>query len=297
MEQTYAREIKNICTDFLNRIRIQFEIRKPDQPIFDDCCRTARQMGIALDDILPYLGSASDFAAMSYSHLEHDKQVYIALFTASGIGLEEVCSNDVDSLKNFTHRFIIGKVHGHPIMDSYDMIVRQLPDRFESFAAEAMLQSALDFCVGLVMEYELLKKPALTRPSTQFPTFLRDLTGISRLFGIVVFPDGTPLRSWMESFISSAMQNNDILSFYKEELANESNNYISVKARSKGCTNLEALQMAVDKAVKAYEESVAVLEQSPDALEAFQQFCKGYVDFHLADKRYKNAELWASSQY
>ncbi|KAM6496568.1 Isoprenoid synthase domain containing protein [Amanita muscaria] len=302
MEQTYTREIKNICTDFLNRVHIPFEIRKPDQPIFDDCCRAARQMGIVLDDkrsILQYLGTASNIAALAYGHLEHDKQVYIALYTASAIGLDETCSSDVESLKNFTHRFIMGKVHGHPIMDSYDMIVRQLPDRFESFAAEAMLQSALDFCVGLVMEYELLKKPALSRPSTQFPTFLRDLTGISRLYGILVFPDGTPLRSWMESipsvidFISYA---NDVLSFYKEELANESNNYISVKARSKGCTNLEALQMAVDQAVKAYEESVAVLEHSPDALEAFQQFCRGYVHFHIVDKRYKIAELWASSQ-
>ncbi|KIL58147.1 hypothetical protein M378DRAFT_339268 [Amanita muscaria Koide BX008] len=302
MEQTYAREIKNICADFLNRVHVPFETRKVDPTFFDDCCKAARQMGIPLDDkksILPYLGYGSDIAALAYGHLDYDTQVYTALYTAAAIGLEDACSNDVDLLKTFTQRFITGKIHGHPIVDSYDMLTRQLPDRFESFAAEAMLQSALDFCVGLVMEYELLKKPALKRPSTQFPTFLRDLTGISRLYSILIFPDGTPLRSWMESIpsvIEFVQYVNDILSFYKEELVNESNNYISVKARSKGCTKLEALQMAADQAVKAYEESVAVLEHSPEALEAFRQFARGYAHYHIACKRYKFPELWGSSQ-
>jgi len=269
---------------------------------FEDCCKAASQMGIALDDkksILPYLGAGSDIAALAYSHLEYNTQVYIALYTAAAIGLEDACSNDLDLLKNFTQRFITGKIHGHSIVDSYDMLVRQLPDRFESFAAEAMLQSALDFCVGLVMEYELLKKPALKRPSTQFPTFLRDLTGISRLYAILIFPDGTPLRSWMESLpsvIDFVGYTNDILSFYKEELVNESNNYISVKAQSEGCMNIEALQMVVDETVKAYEESVAVLEHSPEALEAFRQFTRGYAHYHIACKRYKFAELWGSRQ-
>jgi hypothetical protein len=146
----------------LNRVHIPFEIRKVDPTFFDDCCKAARQMGISLDDkksILPYLGYGSDIAALAYGHLDYDTQVYTALYTAAAIGLEDACSNDVDLLKTFTQRFITGKIHGHPIVDSYDMLTRQLPDRFESFAAEAMLQSALDFCVGLVMEYELLKQP------------------------------------------------------------------------------------------------------------------------------------------
>ena len=85
--------------------------------------------------------------------------MYIALYTAAAIGAEDACGNDVDLLKNFSRTLIKGKNHGNTILDTYDLLLRELAERFEPFAAEAMFQSALDFCVGLVLEYEVKNRP------------------------------------------------------------------------------------------------------------------------------------------
>jgi len=301
MENTHACEIKYICENFLRRVEIPIQFVESDPIFYADCCREARSRGIDLDgatSILPYLDVGCDIAATAYAHLSYEVRVYIALYTAAAVGAEDACNNDVDLLKNFSLSLIKGKNHGNLILDTYDLLLRELAERFEPFAAEAMFQSALDFCVGLVLEYEVNKKPALARPAKEFPNFLRDLTGISRLYAIMIFIDGMPLRSWIEAvpaLISYIQAINDIFSFYKEELANESNNFVSNKARSSGKPKIEALRSLTEHTVETYEEIVAVLSHNPAVLEAFKRFSNGYVDFHFGCKRYQLAKLWKCS--
>ena len=86
----------------------------------------------------------------------------------------------------------------------------------------------------------------------------------------------------------------DIFSFYKEELAGESINFVSTMAESRKQTKVEVLQQLADEAVETYMEVVSVLARRPEALEAFQNFARGYVYFHIANKRYKITKLWAT---
>ncbi|KAM6496543.1 Isoprenoid synthase domain containing protein, partial [Amanita muscaria] len=292
-------KIKSICDEFLRQIEVPFKIPEVDPAFYADCCRAARDWGIPLDgtiNILPYLRVGTDIAELAYGHTSHETQIYVALFTAAMVGCEDACASEIELLNTFGQRFIKGQKHGNPILDSYDLLLRELAERFEPFAAGAMLQSALDFIVGLVLEYELKQQPTLARPAQEFPIFLRILTGVSRLYTILMFPDGIPLRSWMESLpsmISYIHHVNDIFSFYKEELVNECNNFISIKAQSGRKTKLEALQSLADETVDTVKEIIAVLAHNQDALEAFKDFHKGYVYFHTACNRYKMAELWA----
>jgi len=85
----------------------------------------------------------------------------------------------------------------------------------------------------------------------------------------------------------------DIFSFYKEELANESINFISNIALCNGWTKLQALKNLADESVEAHHEVLAVLSQDRNALEAYKSFYKGYVYFHTSSARYKISQLWS----
>ena len=43
-------------------------------------------------------------------------------------------------------------------MDTYDLILRELPDHFDTVVADMMLQSNMDFVVANVLEYEMQRR-------------------------------------------------------------------------------------------------------------------------------------------
>lgn len=222
----YTQEVKGICESLLDRIQTPFQIRPVDPPFKADCFQAARDRGVPLDgcyNIEPYLNAGIAIAALAYAHLEYELRMYVALYTGIAIAVDDACKNDIDMLKNFTDRFYRGVAHGHPIMDSYDSIVREMvvPGRFDPFTSGTILQAALDYIIGMVFEYEIqdslvrvvqtILRFFLTggqdspKPAKEFATFVRDLTGIGRMYAVLMFPRGLPLRSWME-VIPAAMR-------------------------------------------------------------------------------------------
>jgi len=303
MEQERALGIKSICESLLRDLEIPFQVLKTNPAFYADCRQAARIRGIPLDGddtVGPFFDDGCDISALAYAHLSYEKQIYLALFTAIFLATDDVCKNDIHLVKDFSNRFIKGEKQGHPILDAYGLMLRELPNVFKPAIAQAMLQSGLDLFVGLVFEYEVENGPALNTPARDFPKFLRDLTGISRLYAVPIFPDSVSLRSWMEAIpgvICYIQHINDVFSFYKEELVGESYNYISVRAQSCGKSKLEALKSLVDETVQSHKETLTVLAQSPEALEAYKEFCKGYVYFHTSCKRYEVVDMWmANSQ-
>ena len=88
----------------------------------------------------------------------------------------------------------------------------------------------------------------------------------------------------------------DIASFYKEELAGETENHVSVLAGVHGTTRLEALSHIVDDTVVAHERIQHILEGNGDevakrTLDAYLAFSRGYIGFHAGAMRYKLKEL------
>ena len=83
----------------------------------------------------------------------------------------------------------------------------------------------------------------------------------------------------------------DVLSFYKEEMAGETVNYISVLARSKDVSNMQAFQQLADEVARVDASVCEILEIDPEALDAWVKFKDGYVRFHTSFDRYRLDEL------
>lgn len=85
----------------------------------------------------------------------------------------------------------------------------------------------------------------------------------------------------------------DLLSFYKEELEGENNNFISISAKGTGnTTKIDALKALADETVECYKRGSRLLQPVPAAWGAYRAFCVGYVEFHVLSVRYRLDELF-----
>ena len=84
---------------------------------------------------------------------------------------------------------------------------------------------------------------------------------------------------------------NDILSFYKEELAGETVNYVHLLqvVRRKESV-LEVVHELIEEAVALSDEIDGIL--IGDAKELWECWKVGYITYHLCDSRYRLSELY-----
>lgn len=83
----------------------------------------------------------------------------------------------------------------------------------------------------------------------------------------------------------------DILSYYKEELANELSNYIHDRVIVTGIAPSDTLRNVIDESVSASERVRAILGEG-DARDAWDAFVRGYIKFHIDDPRYRLRQLF-----
>ena len=83
----------------------------------------------------------------------------------------------------------------------------------------------------------------------------------------------------------------DTPSLYKEELAGETTNRISIIAACNKSSKLDALNALVKTTSDGFERAVEILNGSPEACETFKKFATGLIRFHISVARYRLAEL------
>ena len=77
------------------------------------------------------------------------------------------------------------------------------------------------------------------------------------------------------------------MSFYKEEMRGESDNFISLLSASQGLDKMTVLATLASDVAKSNDVIKAILRDEPDALQAWLTFMAGYVYFHTSNARYK----------
>ena len=83
----------------------------------------------------------------------------------------------------------------------------------------------------------------------------------------------------------------DVFSFYKEELAGEETNAISMMAQCENRPKLDVAKQIRQEALQGISMCSFLLKDRPEILEAVNGFKTGYVHFHTALSRYKLKQL------
>ena len=82
----------------------------------------------------------------------------------------------------------------------------------------------------------------------------------------------------------------DILSFYKEEMDGEEDNYIHERALASGSSTSGALQEVIDETVAAVKRVRGILGDGPGRA-AWENFAAGYIRVHTDNPRYRLKDI------
>ncbi|GJE84889.1 terpene cyclase [Phanerochaete sordida] len=236
-----------------------------------------------------------DMGRVVFKHLPVTAQVRIAVRTALCIPVDDF-DTGLENIAEFVDRFHSGRPQLHPMLDLLAQELGRTPEYVHSYGAAGIVTSTVQFVASEVMERDVGAQP-VSEAAPEFLMYRRLRNGIADAYAYPIwdktqFPSpsvhiqAVPITS---DFICYA---NDLLSFYKEELAGETGNFIHSRARVSGKSVEDALMNTLDDAVDAVNRARKILRG--DERQAWESFMEGYVMFHFLTPRYKLEKLFCS---
>ncbi|KAJ3801877.1 isoprenoid synthase domain-containing protein [Lentinula aff. detonsa] len=292
------QDISSAIRSFLSRCSIPYQKLPMDVTLLELCYTEATKRGYIVegpDPLKPFIPAGVTTAFTSYAHLGNTSaQVWIALYTACAVYCDDKFQKDTDAVAVFSERLMRGQPQEDRALDAFADLILEIPRHFPRVTANIMVTSTLNFVNALLLE-DQTKGLKVSAWADNYPTFSRIMSGANELYGLAIFPPEIPVQSFIQalpSLMLVIMNVNDILSFYKEELVEESVNQISLIALCRDCSISHAFHSLIHETVEAHQKIIRILEPDAKALDAYNKFASGYVYFHTSlDSRYRLNEL------
>ncbi|KAF9237732.1 hypothetical protein BU15DRAFT_62931 [Melanogaster broomeanus] len=251
LNTSLIQSIRPTIGRLLERCNVHYEVAPFDHAFYQECIEAVAQRGNPMSSsdpfsVLTYLRQGSVYAATAGAHLRADRtlQIWIGIITG----------------------YVIWEKQGNAVLDALADTLREISKVYSgSVPANLVTTSILNFVTANVIEWETRGMQILAT-AKQYPTYQRTLSGIGEAYAFMVFPSDLPVGQYIQAipemtlFIDGI---NDILSFYKEELAGESDSEISMIAARKGISRIEAFEELADNMGELYDRIVSILDSSP----------------------------------
>ncbi|KAF4569793.1 terpene cyclase [Pleurotus pulmonarius] len=248
-------------------------------------------------------------AFFGYNHID-DMQVklYIGTYTSLVVYIEDAFSDKLEVIQDFNTRFTSGETQRLPVLTALATHLRKTSAYFNDVQANAIITASLNFMASLWMENHFpevsqcqapvgedvtLSSKLLAGCDCGFPTYVRNMSGNGQPYAMFIFPKDLDSKVYAQAIPTLtliAVYFNDILSFFKEELAGEIN-YVSLLANHYGVPKMDVLQHVADQVSSWLATAENLLYASKPALEAMRRFIQGFVDYHFSAARYRLSEL------
>ncbi|KAG1824355.1 terpenoid synthase [Suillus subaureus] len=288
--------IRQSIAKFYQRCGLQYHNIALDEAWYSECCQEAINRGYPMDAILPYMAVGVAIMSNAYDHLpDRATKIWICLFTVVATCIDDMMirAEDLEYVYRFNERFTNCQPQEHPVLNTLDGLLREVPCHYSAPVSNLIVTSALNFMSSILLDNET--QDMLISPKTpSYPEYSRLLSGLSDTYGLCIFPSTLPLREYVQCMPDLAIvinHTNDILSYYKEEIEGDSANYLSLIAASRALSKQDALRELIDKTVQAYHNVLEFLRPRPEAYDAYVAFFDGYVKFHATLRRYKLEEV------
>ncbi|KAL5496019.1 hypothetical protein ACEPAH_3112 [Sanghuangporus vaninii] len=296
---TDRASLRTFLITFLKRCNIQYQGSEQSIAKFEALC-------IAEASARGYLGGddavlrrsivvGATMAAMSYSHLpDESARIYIALYISFTAYLDDLFISHIDAIREFVSRFVARQPQQLKVLDDFAALLLEIPRIYNAVACNIILTSTLDYVSSLLIQCDVLGV-SMPTSATEYPMFFRRLSGFGNACAAFIFPDSMPVHSWIFAFPDIACcvcTVNDILSFYKEDLAGEAEeNLIWLTASNRNKSVYESLCTIANDTVETHNRVLRTLAPFQEAYDAYHNFASGYHSFHIESKRYRLQEL------
>ncbi|KIJ29346.1 hypothetical protein M422DRAFT_188608, partial [Sphaerobolus stellatus SS14] len=287
-----------IITTFLQKCNLNCTKPKERADFETACYEEAAIRGYfsahGTESLKPYMPGGLSMSANAYSHLENPStKIFICLYTAFLIYLDDCFQKDVEAVTEFNERFVSSREQKGKLLDDFASLLIEVPTHFCKIASNIIITATLNLVTALLIEQEA-KKLKLEKAAEKYATFTRVMSGASEAYALFAFSPEIPISVYVQAlpdlmvFINNG---NDILSFYKEERRGEECNRVSLLAQYRQVSKHVVLQGLADEAVAAHQRVLQMLSHHTQAYDAYVKFSIGYVQFHTALSRYRLVEL------
>ncbi|KAH9846107.1 terpenoid synthase [Lenzites betulinus] len=291
-------EVKQILRDFMMRLRY----RHPRTP------RNAKLRAEITAEIISWdvqlspkkieglMDTACAIAESAYSHISYEHQRVVALYTAHLTYIDDLGLRDLEAVAQFGHRLLAREDFGNASMDRLIVLLRDMHAFYPRLTCDAITVSTLDFLVGV--HNELTGKERGVIPgATPYPWYMRQKTGIGPAYVLFNF-----VKDWRDPMDNIHLQLvpdlefytdtiNDLLSFYKEFLAGETDNFINLRAAAEQKDPLVVLREVAEETLLRIERVEALTATDLQLSNICRSYLMGYTEFHIRATRYRLVDL------
>ncbi|CCL98541.1 uncharacterized protein FIBRA_00540 [Fibroporia radiculosa] len=243
-----------------------------------------------------YVITALILTVTAYSHITNmDTKVLITLFTTIIIAMDDPAVLDSLSFRDFHQKMCTGAVQQDTgMLGEFTQLLKQMWDHYSAFSANSIYASALRFVNASILENDAATV-TLRKDALPFVEYKRSMTATTEAYACFVweksrFPDIKEYMQAIPDVMLYVSYVNDILSFYKEELAGETGTYIHERAAICGKSAAETLNDVIDDTLVAIARARATLGEGP-ARDAFENFAAGYIRVHTGNPRYRLKDI------
>ncbi|KAG8911847.1 hypothetical protein FRC00_005736 [Tulasnella sp. 408] len=278
-------ETKRIIQDFLNALNFQSprtprnaELRRKLQTEIESW-----NIDVSTTFTDKMLSNSCNMAECSYPFCSFDIQYFVALYTAFTFYADDHCEDDPEPIGQFAFRFSTGQKQLDPVLDRFAGHLKSAFDLWPLAGANSIVSGTFDSMTAMYLEYTT--KDMTIRPQAiRYPNFLRSKSGVGVPYAQFTFP-----KAWRDS-LNSYVQIIP-LSFYKESLAGETDNYVHLRAAAEEKSPIQILHELSGEVIDTVRRITYVVSPDPELAEIWRQFIHGYLEFHVKTPRYRLREL------
>ncbi|TBU54657.1 terpenoid synthase [Dichomitus squalens] len=297
-------DVRDILSDFLKRGMANKHarhsiLRHKDDHLYDDIIKEVADIFAAAGDdkifVERFSRTGCDLAQITYGHTSTEHQHYIALYTVCLLYADDLGIRHLDALSQFARRFSTGEKQLNPVLDKLTELMRQAYDLWPQVGADAIVSGTLEAVSAMYIECTS-GDMKITPQATLWPNYFRNRSGICPPYAHFNFmknwrsaPDSyLQLLPYLEFYIIAA---NDVLSFYKEQLAGETKNYIHIRATTDQMTPVDMLRQVADEVLASGERVELLIGDDAQLMRIWRSFEHGVLEFHVKTQRYQLAGL------
>ncbi|KAI0714047.1 terpenoid synthase [Cerioporus squamosus] len=239
--------------------------------------------------------TSCSYAETAYCHIPPEHRHYVALYTACMLYGEDLGESDPESVAQFARRLIRGERQLNPIFDRLVDLLKEAHIYWTDVGADAIITGTVDALSGTFVEFATASM-VVAPSATRYPWYLRTRAGGGPQYTHFMFP-----RSWRDtpdSYLQLlpeiehwTLGTNDILSFYKEELAGETSNYVHLRAAAEQLSPLEVLRQLTREVVDTAKRITSIIGGDRELADLWERYLQCYLEFSIRTPRYRLGEL------
>ncbi|KAI0755125.1 terpenoid synthase [Daedaleopsis nitida] len=242
--------------------------------------------------------TAVSMAEFGCSHTSYEHQRYVAFYTAYLVVADDLGQYNLEAIGQFARRLTCGQPQLHLALDRLVVLLRTTHDLYPRVSADAIIANTLDALSWMFVEVQTKYKAVLPAAS-RYPHYIRCKVGVAAGYSHFCF-----MKHWADNaetglFYLQSIPDlevitvfaNDILSFYKEALARENDNYIHLRAAAEQKPVIQVLREVVEETVESTRKLAELGAVQPGLAAICNDYIMGYIDFHFAAKRYRLQDL------